>query len=151
MRAAPPTALVHGAIESLQRLAELFLARREQLARGAGLTVAQWRVLEEIGDEQFMPSLFARRRASSAAAVSKVLRQLLDKGLIAVGIAPDDGRQRRYELTARGRRVMATLRRRRRAAIRAIWMDLDAGALEHFTRFSRELIARLEAHTEREE
>ena len=53
---------VHRAIEALQRLSELFLGRRRQLAREAGLTESQWRLLEELADEDFMPSLFARRR-----------------------------------------------------------------------------------------
>ena len=48
-------AALHAAIEALQRLAELFEARREQLAREADLTMSQWRVLEEIASEDFMP------------------------------------------------------------------------------------------------
>jgi hypothetical protein len=67
---APPKASpeVLGAIASLQRLAALFLARREALARAAGITVAQWEVLERITDEHFMPSLFAQARESSSTA-----------------------------------------------------------------------------------
>ena len=45
-----------------------------------------------------MPSLFARQQARSAAAVSKVIRQLLDLGLIEVSII------------ARGRAPAATTR-----------------------------------------
>src|SRR5688572_13926862 len=86
-------------IEQLQRLADLFVQRREQLARAVGLTVQQWHVLEEISDEHFMPSMFARSRESSAAAVSKIIRQLLDKGLVAVAVDAKDGRVRRYTLT----------------------------------------------------
>lgn len=115
--AAPP---VHEAIASLQRLADLFAARREQLAGEAGLTVQQWRVLEEISGEHFMPSMFARAQESSPAAVSKVLRQLLDKGLVAAAVGERDGRQRRYTLTAKGRRTMEALRASRERAIRAI-------------------------------
>ena len=66
----------------MQRLAEVFQLRRAQRARDAGLTEAQYQVLEEVGSRSFMPSLFARRRESSAAAVSKVLRTLLDAGLV---------------------------------------------------------------------
>ena len=50
------------AIANLQRLADTFAERRRQLAAGIDLTEAQWRVLEEIEDEDFLPSLFARRR-----------------------------------------------------------------------------------------
>lgn len=138
---------VHGAIENLQRLADLFQRRREQLAREADLTVAQWRVLEEISDEHFIPSLFARRRESTPAAVSKVLRQLLDRRLVTASIDREDGRQRRYTLTARGRRALQTLRSARTEAIAVIWMDLDPGRVEDFAVFSDELIERLEQYT----
>ena len=51
------------AIAALQRLAELFSERRLQLARESGITETLWRVLEEVDDESFMPSMFARRRS----------------------------------------------------------------------------------------
>ena len=95
---------VHGAIACLQRLAGLLAERRAQIARSVELTEQQWAVLEEISTEHFMPSLFAKQRESSAAAVSKILRQLLAKGLVSVQLGEEDGRQRRYELTAKGKR-----------------------------------------------
>jgi DNA-binding MarR family transcriptional regulator len=103
-------------------------------------------VLEEIATEHFMPSLFARRRESSAAAVSKILRQLSDKGLVAAEIGTGDARQRRYSLTASGRRVMDRLRASREAAIRDIWLTLDAAPLRAFTELGNVLIARLERY-----
>src|SRR5688572_30242053 len=60
---------IHASIAQLQRLAELFQQRRQQLAKRAGLSEQQWRVLEEISTEHFIPSLFARSSESSAAAV----------------------------------------------------------------------------------
>jgi len=96
----PPA--VHRAIGQLQRLTELFGKRRVQLATGVGLTEQQWRVLEEIATEHFMPSMFARGRRSTAAAVSRIIRQLLDKQLVSVSVSRTDGRQRRYVLTAKG-------------------------------------------------
>jgi len=105
------------AVAALQRLADAFAERREQLAHSAGLSEAQWRVLEEIASEDFMPSLFARRRSRSPAAVSKVIRQLLDRELIEVGIADGDARQRRYRLTQAGRAAMHALRRSRERAV----------------------------------
>ena len=56
---------IHRAIETLQKLSDLVAERREEIARDAGLTVPQWRLLEEVATEHFMPSLFARRRAVS--------------------------------------------------------------------------------------
>lgn len=140
---------VKAAIEALQRLAELFEERRQQLAREAGLTIQQWQVLEEICEEHFMPSMFARERESSAAAVSKILRQLLDRGLVQVAVSETDGRQRCYGLTEEGRRIMDHLRASRRKAIEAVWGDLDAAGLACFTEFSSELVRRLEAYAAR--
>lgn len=140
---------VHEAIGQLQRLAELFATRREQLAREAGLTQQEWHVLEEIATEHFMPSMFARHRRRTPAAVSRIVRQLLDKDLVSVAVSAADGRQRDYELTAKGRRTVDRLRDSRRRAIDAIWMDLDREALASFTRFSGQLIERLEAYTKR--
>jgi DNA-binding MarR family transcriptional regulator len=147
----PRTADVHAAIGSLQRLAALFHQRRAQLASGAGLTEAQWDVLERVAQEQFMPSMFARDRDSSAPAVSRIVRQLLRKKLITVSVSDTDGRQRRYQLTARGQRTLESLHAVRRRAIDAVWMGLDARALAAFTTFSAELIARLEAFAGRAE
>ena len=127
---------LYGAIESLQRLSDLFALRREQLAREVGLSISQWRVLDEIAQEEFMPSLFARQRDCSAAAVSKTLRQLLDEGLVSVSVCPEDGRQRLYALTARGRRLLERVRRSRARAIESIWSDLDPRDLTRFTRFA---------------
>jgi 3-isopropylmalate/(R)-2-methylmalate dehydratase large subunit len=89
-------ATVHQAIVTLGRLTEAFRQRREQLARGAGITEHQWSVLEEISTEHFMPSMFAHRNASSPAAVSKVIAKLAEKGLIRVSLSRRDGRQRDF-------------------------------------------------------
>src|SRR5437763_12020581 len=109
MLARSDIATVHSSIAGVQRLADLFQQRRQQLARSAGLSEQQWRVLEEISTEHFIPSLFAKHRESSAAAVSKVLRQLLDKELVRVSVSADDGRQRKYELTTKGHKAMQRL------------------------------------------
>jgi len=146
MRPAPTVGAVHEGIARLQRLAELFFQRRRRLARDAGLTEQEWRVLEQISTARFMPSMFARHRESTAAAVSRIIRQLLDKGLVSVSVSRRDGRQRDYVLTAKGARTLARVRARRRRAIDVIWMDLDPKALRAFTRFSGELIGRLEAY-----
>jgi DNA-binding MarR family transcriptional regulator len=137
---------IREAIGNLGRLAEVFLDRREQLAREAGLSVPQWQVLEEIVEEHFMPSMFARKRESSPAAVSKILRQLLDKGLVSVAVSPNDGRQREYELTPEGREALERVREARRRAIEAVWLDLDPDEVGRFSVFSDRLIQRLEAY-----
>ena len=141
---------VHDAIEHLRVLAAVFERRREALAREVGLTVEQWRVLEEVATEHFMPSMFARSRESSQAAVSKILRQLLDAGIILSAISNGDRRQRVYALTAKGRRVLDELRANRQRAIDAIWATLPAGELAAFRKFARKLTARIEAYAQRE-
>lgn len=144
----PSLAEAHEAILCLARLTELYQHRREQLADSVGLSDPQWGVLEEIATLHFMPSLFARHRDRSPAAVSKILRQLLDKGLILAAIAKGDARQRRYSLTAKGKRVMDQLRASREAAVREVWLTSDRKALHQFTEFATELIARLDRYRE---
>ncbi len=134
------------AIEALQRLSEAFGLRREQLARSVGLTEAQWRVIEEISTEHFMPSMFARSRDCSPAAVSKIIRQLLDRGLIRVAIGANDARQREYSLSPAGRKLIRNLRARREKAVESVWADLDPAELARFADFSRDLAARLERY-----
>ena len=116
---------IHAAIESLQRLTSAFGERRQQLAESVGLTEHQWGVLEEISTEHFMPSMFAKKRDSSPAAVSKTIRQLVDKGLVEVTLNKTDARQRDYQLTGQAKRVLGQLRRARARAIEQIWLKLD--------------------------
>ena len=140
-----PKAL-HMAISTLQRLAELFMERRQQLAAEAGLTVSQWRLLEEIATEHFIPSMFAKRRSVTSAAVSKLVRGLLEGGLLSVRVSTEDGRQREYRLTARGRRTLEGVRASRESAIEAIWRDLPARDLQRFAEFGESLADRLEEY-----
>ena len=144
--ASPDVEEIHEAIAGLGRLVEVFTHRRRQLAQVVGLTEREWAVLEEISSEHFMPSMFARRQDSSPAAVSKILRQLLDKGLISVSVSKDDGRQRRYVLTGKGRRAIERLRAARQQAIEEVWMRFGADEIREFTRLSAELTERLEAY-----
>lgn len=135
------------AIEAMTALAELFGRRREALARDAGITIEQWRVLEEISTEHFIPSMFARSRDSSAAAVSKILRQLLDAGLVSAAIGRDDRRNRNYRLTARGTRTLGELRAARQAAIEAIWTGFSRSELASFSAFADKLSDRIERYS----
>ena len=146
--AIPVSDEIHRAIRALQRLSDLFGQRRAQLARDAGVTEAQWRTLEQVDDADFLPSLFARQRACTPAAVSRTLRQLLDADLVRVSIGADDGRQRIYQLTARGGRVLERLRQGRAAAIASVWQPLGKRALAHFAGFAERLADRLEAYAE---
>jgi len=139
---------IHEAIGCLQRLADAFHVRREQLASTAGLTDHQWSVLEEIATEHFMPSMFAKRRRSSPAAVSKTLRQLVDRGLVEASVDGRDARQRRYGLTAHGQLVMGKLRSERQVAIDQVWADLSVKSLDAFITFGNEITKRLEGYAD---
>lgn len=143
---APPVA---EAIAALQRLSELFTRRRDQLARDARLTVPQWEILERIAGDDFMPSMFAREAESSAPAVSRTIRQLLDKGLVTVGVSSGDGRVRTYSLTTDGRQVLDNLHAARARAVRAVWCGFETAQLGRFVQFSNDLIGRLEAYASR--
>jgi DNA-binding MarR family transcriptional regulator len=142
----PRLDVVHTSIAQLTRLTELFEQRREQLAVQAGLTVGQWSLLEEISTEQFMPSMFAKSEDRSRAAVSKVIRQLLDRGLIRVAISAADGRQRDYALTDEGHATLQRVRAERERAIEAIWLKIDPEILEQFNAFASDLIGRIERY-----
>ena len=143
----PSVGDVHAAVECLGRLTEIFRQRRQQLATDVGLTEQQWSVLDEIEQADFMPSMFARQRESSAAAVSKILRQLLDKELVLVSLKEGDGRQRNYELSPQGKRTLERLREQRQHAISEVWLAFDSDQLTSFTRFGDELIERLERYS----
>ena len=145
-KTAPDVALVHQAIACLGRLTAAFRRRREQLALSVGLTDGQWGVLEEISREHFMPTMFAKTRESSAAAVSKTLRQLIDKDLVSVTLSKSDGRQRAYTLTAKGKRIMQTLREERALAIEKIWLKLDPHLVTSFVSFGTQLSDHLEEY-----
>lgn len=136
----------YDAIAALLRVSELVERRRRQLARSAGLSDQQWRVLEEIHTEDFMPSLFARNRETSPAAISRTLRQLQERGLVRAAISTADARQRTYALTARGRRAIERLHAARENALEAIWDPFPAAEIDTFVAFATGLANRLEAY-----
>ena len=82
--------------------------------------------------------------ARGEAALRSTEKELLDAGLVECDIGADDGRQRIYRLSARGRRVLARLRRSRARAIDAVWRPLGRRELAAFQRFAGELAGRLE-------
>jgi DNA-binding MarR family transcriptional regulator len=143
-------ALAHQAIACLRRLADAFRRRREELALSVGLSDGQWALLEEIASEHFMPSMFARTRSSSAAAVSKSLQKLLAKGLVSVGLSQADGRQRAYLLTAKGKHVLEILRQEREQAIADIWLPLEAAQVKTFVAFGNALAQKLEQYPKKD-
>jgi hypothetical protein len=89
-----------------------------------------------------MPSLFARRRESSAVAVSRLIRQLLDNVRDGLGARPR--RTPTTGPTAKGRRTLDGFARDDKAL--TFVASLDCGALTTFTAVSAELARRIEAY-----
>lgn len=139
-------ALAYEAIRVLQELTEVFDQRRQQLAAEAGISDLQWRVLEQVAEEDFMPSLFAKNRSQSPAGVSRTLRQLLERDLVRVSIGRGDARQREYTLTAGGKRLLEGLRSRREEAIEAVWLQLTEDELASFAAVGAGLGIRLRGY-----
>lgn len=140
----PEGDLALACVAVLGRLAALFEERRRQLAETVGLTVQQWQVLEEVTSEHFMPSMFAQQRSSSAAAVSKILRQLTDKGIITAHVSDVDARQRDYVVTPEGKKLLARVRKERQRAIDEVWRKLSPADLKNFQAVGGTLADRLE-------
>lgn len=78
--------------------------------------------------------------------VSEFERGLLERDLIRTSIAEGDRRQRRYVLTAAGRRILDRVRRTRQTAIDVVWADLPVAELREFAQFGETLAGRLEAY-----
>ncbi len=132
----------------LGQLTALFEERRRQLAESVGLSVQQWQMLEEVQHEHFMPSLFAQQRASSAAAVSKILRQLTNKGLVVPNVSVLDGRKRNYQVTDLGQELLSQVRAQRKKAIDEVWMRLSYDELGQFAAVGATIVERLDRWAE---
>jgi DNA-binding MarR family transcriptional regulator len=77
--------------------------------------------------------------------VSKILRQLTDKGIIVAGISEKDARQRDYTVTPLGKKLLARVRKERQRAIDEVWRKFDDKRLALFQSVGGELALRLDA------
>ncbi len=107
-------------------------------------------VLEDVDGESFMPSIFARSRSCNPAAVSRTLRQLLERDLVRSSIGESDVGRRVYRLTPKGRRALEWLTARRQPAIATIWNPMRRTDLPSFSRLASDLASRLEDYTEKQ-
>jgi DNA-binding MarR family transcriptional regulator len=71
--------------------------------------------------------------------------------LVVASIAQHDGRHRKYELTAKGKKSMDRLRELREEAIRQVWAQLPADDLKSFTRLNALLIEKIRAYADTQE
>jgi len=103
-----------------QSLAGTLLAAREAvmapirpLLREANLTEQQWRVLRVLVDEgDTDPSGLAQAGLLYAPTVTRILKELADRGLLVRRPDPNDGRRSMIQVTPAGRKLVETTSRR---------------------------------------
>ena len=96
-----------GLVEYSQSLAGTLLAAREAvmapirpLLRAVNITEQQWRVLRVLADVNALDaSAIAEQALLYAPTVSRILRELVDRGLIMRAIDPNDGRRSIISIT----------------------------------------------------
>ena len=109
----PPTA---SDVAAPLRLAITRMARRLRQEAGPGLTPSQLAALASIERHgPLSPSELAELERISRPSATRILRGLLDAGLIERRPDPDDGRSALVETTERGRKLLTRLRSRKHA------------------------------------
>lgn len=100
------------------------------LRDSAGITLSQWRIIAWIGNTgTTRPSELARDSALDKGLVSRNLKILIARGLIATKGDPKDHRARNLSLTASGRAVFESTLPRMQARQRRLRGTLDASEL----------------------
>ena len=93
----------------LGRLHRVLRRTLDEGIRAHGLTVAQYAALSILGDQPGLSNAqLARRSFMSAQSANQVLQALQEFGLVTRALDPAHGRISRTELTARGRKVLAS-------------------------------------------
>jgi len=133
------------AAEALARTAPLVSRWIERLlaAHDPPLTVAQYLVLQAVGEGELVGSELARRAAVSPAAVSQLLAALEDGNLLERRRLADDRRRQPLSLTVHGQRTLRSAQRLLRERLAALLVDLpprESDALARvLTRLERSL------------
>jgi len=100
------------------RLAGLLTAAGDQLAAPAGQSSARWQVLAVAENGPATVAQIARMLGLARQSVQRVADLLADDGLAAFRANPEHQRAMLFELTARGRSVLAAIQRAQRG-----WAD----------------------------
>ena len=124
----------HQAAEALVRTAPIVSRWIERLlaTHDPPLTVAQYLVLQAVGEGEIVGAELARRTAVSPAAISQLLAGLEDGGLLTRGRLEDDRRRQPLTLTEQGQwalRSAQTALRERLAGLLADMPPPEADAL----------------------
>ena len=127
---------------SLLTAREAVMAPIRPVLRAADVTEQQWRVLRVLADEgSAEPSQLAESALLLGPSVSRILRELLDRGLVCRDADPKDGRRSIVLITPAGRTLM-------RETARHTLGVLDDYAARFGEARLRRLIAELQAFTE---
>lgn len=115
-----------------------------------GLTIAQWRIIANLGRAGAMTAgVLAERSNLDKPKVTRALKSLIARGLASRTAVKGDRRQARIALTARGRAVFRAVGRLALAWERELCASLDPatlrcfdGAIDELTARARQLAAR---------
>lgn len=91
----------------LLRAREVAMSHFRPILKSHGLTEQQWRALralDELG--QLTASGLASECALLAPSMTRIIRHLAGEGLVRVTVSPDDQRERRLRISAKGKRLV---------------------------------------------
>jgi homoprotocatechuate degradation regulator HpaR len=94
----------------LSRSRDAILAYFRPVLHAYGVTDAQWRVLRALSREGELDATdTARQTFLPPSSLSRILRDLTSRGLIAVRVCPGDARRTLHTLTKAGRKLVADI------------------------------------------
>ncbi|TXS43477.1 MarR family winged helix-turn-helix transcriptional regulator [Streptomyces sp. OR43] len=133
-------------IGRINRCSALLQQAEDAPLRGVGLTRAEFDLLGAVRrtDRELTPGELARETFSSGAAVTKRLRTLQERGLIARRSDARDRRVAHVGLTDEGRELVDGLLPRQLAYERAVLSGLDAESRDRLSAQLSELLVQLE-------
>ncbi|MFE9858448.1 MarR family winged helix-turn-helix transcriptional regulator [Streptomyces sp. NPDC005780] len=133
-------------IGRINRCSALLQQAEDAPLRGAGLTRAEFDLLGAVRrtDRELTPGELARETFSSGAAVTKRLRVLQERGLIARRSDDRDRRVAHVGLTDEGRELVDGLLPQQLAYERAVLSGLDAESRDRLSAQLSELLVQLE-------
>jgi MarR family transcriptional regulator, organic hydroperoxide resistance regulator len=135
----------HQAAEALVRAAPLASRWIERLlaAHEPPLTVAQYLILQAVGDGKVVGSELARRAAVSPAAVSQLLAALENADLLERQRLPDDRRRHPLSLTKHGESTLRSAQTVLRERLAELFTDLPPSEADALARLLDKLQASL--------
>lgn len=132
----------------VRQLAESWQGVMDQEAEAHGVTVTQWRYLRELWEEDGLSIGELTRRVGRQGPTTVVAVQLLEReGFVSVVKSDDDRRKSFIRLTARGRRLAATMSPLIRDVNDRAMADLSDNEIRAFKRLIVRIQRRLDAES----